>query len=124
MYCPQCLVEYREGFTECSDCHVPLAAGPPPEPNAGFDPSLDLVIVLETDDPVQAALAKDLLEDAEIPFFVLGDIATLVNSVDGFLHKWVRIQVPHDREAEARELLEQMPQPVADAESTGESGAE
>jgi len=124
MYCPQCLAEYREGFTECSDCHVPLAAGPPPDPNAGFDPSLDLVIVLETDDPVQVALAKGLREDAGIPFFVLGDIATLVNSVDGFLHKWVRIQVPRDREAEAKELLEHMPEPLAETETAGESSAE
>jgi hypothetical protein len=36
-WCPQCGVEYREGFTECSDCRVGLvnqplsdeAAGPP-----------------------------------------------------------------------------------------------
>ena len=30
MYCPECRCEYREGFTECSDCHVPLLAGTPP----------------------------------------------------------------------------------------------
>ena len=29
MYCPQCRVEYFEGFTECSDCRVPLLAGTP-----------------------------------------------------------------------------------------------
>ena len=45
------------------------------------------------------------------PFFILGQIATLVQDVDGFLHKWVRVQVPRDREAEARELLETMLQP-------------
>src|SRR4051812_5543669 len=29
MFCPQCRVEYRPGFTRCSDCHVPLVeAGP------------------------------------------------------------------------------------------------
>ena len=27
MYCPQCGVEFRDGFTECSDCHVPLLTG-------------------------------------------------------------------------------------------------
>lgn len=47
MYCPECRVEYRDGFTECSDCQ----------------------------------------------------------HVDGFLNKWVQLQVPRDREAEARELL-------------------
>jgi Putative prokaryotic signal transducing protein len=120
VYCPQCLVEYREGFTQCSDCGVPLLEGAPPEPDPHFDPSLDLVVVLETNDRFQAALAKGTLEDAGIPFFVLGQITTLVNDVDGFLRKWVRIQVPRDREAEARELLEQVMQPVAEAETPGE----
>lgn len=124
MYCPQCQVEYREGFTECSDCHVPLVAGPPPDPNAEFNPSLDLVVVLETNDSFQAALAKGLLEEAGIPFFVLGQITTLVNEVDGFLRKWVRLQVPRDREAEARELMEQMLQPVTEAETPGENSVQ
>ena len=78
---------------------------PPPEPARPFDPDLDLVVVLETNDRIQLALAKGLLEDADIPFFVLGQIATLVQDVDGFLHKWARVQVSRDCEAEARELL-------------------
>jgi hypothetical protein len=109
VYCPQCRVEYRDGFTECSDCRVPLLAGTPsPAPTGPFDPNLDLVVVLETNDGIQLSLAKGLLEEADIPFFVLGQIATLVQSVDASLHKWVRVQVPCDREAEARELLEGM----------------
>ena len=109
MYCPQCRVEFRDGFTECSDCHVPLLAGTlPPEPDDPFDPAMGLVVVLETNDGIQLALAKGLLEEAGIPFFVLGQIATLVQDVDAFLHKWVRVQVPRDREAEARELLDGM----------------
>lgn len=118
MYCPQCRVEYREGFTECADCHVPLLAGtPPPEPASLFDPALDLVVVLETSDGIQLAMAKGLLEDAGIPFFVLGQIRTLVNDVDPFLHKWVRLQVPRDREAESRELLEQLLEPEDSTQS-------
>jgi Putative prokaryotic signal transducing protein len=91
---------------------------PPPEPARPFDPNLDLVVVLETDNCIQLALAKGLLEDADIPFFVLGQIATLVQDVDGFLQKWVRVQVPRDREAEARELLDGMLQ----EDGAGESG--
>jgi Putative prokaryotic signal transducing protein len=109
MYCPQCRCEYRDGFTECCDCHVPLSSGtPPPEPAVHSTPLLGLVVVLETSDRIQLALAKGLLEDAGIPFFALGQIATLVQDVDPFLHKVVRVQVPRDREAEARELLEQL----------------
>lgn len=113
MYCPECGDEYREGFTECSDCHVPLLPGScPPDPPDGFDPNLELVVVLETNNPIELALAKGLLEDAGIPHFVLGQIATLVRDVDGFLKKWVRLQVPRDREGEARELLKPVLEPV------------
>jgi hypothetical protein len=73
-----------------------------------FDPNLGLVVVLETNDRIQLALAKGMLEEAGIPFYILGQIATLIQDVDGFLHKWVRVQVPRDREAEARELLAEM----------------
>lgn len=122
MYCPQCRVEYRDGFTECSDCQVPLLAGTtPPEPANPFDPNLDLVVVLETNDGIHLALAKGLLEEADIPFFVLGQVATLVQDVDPFLHKWVRVQVARDREAEARELLEGMPQAEATPDDAGEN---
>ena len=27
MYCPECLVAYRDGFSECSDCRIALVAG-------------------------------------------------------------------------------------------------
>ena len=125
VYCPQCRVEYRDSFTECSDCHVPLLSGsPPPKAPSPFDPALDLVVVLETNDRVQLAMAKGLLEDAGIPFFVLGQIATLVQDVDAFLHKWIRVQVPRDREAEARELLESLLQAETSPQGPGEDEAE
>ncbi len=76
-----------------------------------FDPALDLVVVLETNDRIQLALATGLLEEAGIPFYVLGQIATLVQDVDPFLQKWVRLQVSRDREVETRELLEAAFQP-------------
>ena len=119
MYCPQCRVEYRDGSTECPDCRVPLLAGtPPPERANRFDPALDLVVVLETNDRIQLALATGVLQDAEIPFFALGQIATLVQDVDPFLHKRIRLQVSRDREAEARELLESVLQPVEISQDT------
>jgi hypothetical protein len=124
MYCPQCGIEYREGFTECSDCRVPLVATLPPDENAGFDPDMDLVVVLETNDHVKAAIAKGVLDEAGIPYFVLGQIAMLVNDVDGLLGKWVRIQVARDREAEAKELLEQMLQPVAEGDASGDESVQ
>jgi len=75
--------------------------------------TMELVVILEANDGMQAALAKGLLDDAGIPYFVLGQITTLVTDVDPFLKKWVRIQVPQDRETEARELLEPLLHPEA-----------
>lgn len=85
MFCPQCRVEYREGFSECADCHVPLLPEPPPEPQLEPDPRLEpdsslapesemaLVAVFETQNPIVLALAKGILEDAGVPFVVRGE---------------------------------------------------
>ncbi|HTS62437.1 MAG TPA: DUF2007 domain-containing protein [Verrucomicrobiae bacterium] len=106
MYCPECHAEYDDDFTECSQCRVPLMRG------SGPDSGEQLVSVLETNDRIQLAMARGLLEDAGIPFILQGQIATLVQDVDGFLRKWVRVQVPRDREIEARDVLDQLMQPV------------
>jgi Putative prokaryotic signal transducing protein len=89
-----------------------------------FDPELDLAVVLETNDRIQLALAKGLLEDSGMPYFVLGQIATLVQDVDPFMHKRVRIQVPSDREAEARELLEPILHPLSGLRAVGDEEPE
>jgi hypothetical protein len=90
----------------------------PPDQKGTFEP---LVVVLETGDAIQLALAKGLLQDAGIPFFAQGQIATLIQDVDGLLRKWVRLEVPQDREIEARELLQLLqpvPQQAGDSEET------
>ena len=60
MCCPQCLAEYREGFTECADCRLPLAPGPLPQP--ARPPAVELVTVMETGDTVALNLARTSLE--------------------------------------------------------------
>jgi hypothetical protein len=100
-----------------------LAGASPAEPAGLFDPTLGLVVVLETNDGFQLALVKGLLEEAGIPFFVLGQITTLVTDVDGFLKKWVRVQVPRDREAEARQLLEDLAAVEPGENAEGDSGS-
>ena len=70
-----------------------------------------LAVVLETNDQIQLAMAKGLLEHAGIPLFIQGQLATLYQGLDGFLRKWVRLQVPEDRATEARELLEPVLKP-------------
>jgi hypothetical protein len=121
MYCPECGAAYRDGFTQCADCQVALSEGAlPPDPASLFDPTLELVVVLETNDRLHLALAQGMLEEAGIPFYVLDQITTLIQDLDPFLHKWVRVQVPRDREAEARALLEGLLQPETSPGGAGE----
>ncbi len=67
----------------------------------------NLSILTETNSRIELSLIKGILEEAEIPYFALGQIATLVTDIDPFLHKHIAIQVPSDRLEEARELIAQ-----------------
>ena len=108
MYCPKCGVEYRAGFTECADCRVALVDEKPQVPKDPPDPNLDLVTVLEGNDPLLIELAKASLTDADIPFYVQGEEVGMRLLVGSFMQTWHRIQVAADREQEARELLQQI----------------
>lgn len=67
MYCPECGSEYREGFTACVDCEVPLTEAPPPAEEV--HPDLQFVTVFEGSDPAALALAESLLLEENIPYF-------------------------------------------------------
>lgn len=123
MHCPQCLTEYRDGFTECSDCHVPLAPGPAPKPEE-VGHAVQLVTVLETRDPFVANLAKATLEDNGMDYVLAGDDPEElgISGITPAGAHAARFQVEAERAEEARELLEPLrnPQPIAEepAENT------
>ncbi len=103
MFCPECRVEYREGFTECADCRVPLVEELPPlaDPREHEPEQSNLATVLSTVNAATMALAKSILEDANIRFNVKGELPKAMFSI-GIM----QIQVAKDDEKEARELLE------------------
>ena len=106
MYCPKCRAEYREGFSKCSDCQLLLVAENPSTRPGPEDPDIELVTVLEDDDPAMITAAKDRLDESGIPFYVFGEeVGPRVAMVGGYNHPWYRVQVGCDRETEARELL-------------------
>ncbi len=67
-FCPSCGVEYREGFTRCSECNVALVAEPPPTPEP-VGPEWAPVAVFVTTE--EAELARGLLAGVGIPSAVV-----------------------------------------------------
>jgi hypothetical protein len=108
MFCPSCGSEYREGFSSCADCEVPLVDSPPDEPHP--DPG-DIETVFASSDPVALVTAKSLLDEAGIPYlargegiqdlFGMGRLGTGFSVVAGA----VEIQVGAHRAQEAADLL-------------------
>ena len=78
MFCPKCKCEYREGFSECADCKVPLVPELPPEPKQKLDskPDLswtDLVCIRIYDNREEAEFARGFLEANGIHADVFAD---------------------------------------------------
>jgi hypothetical protein len=107
-YCPECLIEYREGAAECIDCHVPLLPGPPPkvEPeNPGFARDAELVTVRTFRGPtasMDAELARNVLKEEGILSALPGDTgAEVIPGIDV-----VQLLVREEDAARAEEILE------------------
>jgi hypothetical protein len=111
VFCPICRDEYRTGFTWCADCENELVVELPEETPDRYD----LVTVLEAGGPAVVAIAKSLLDSADIPYvarnetlqdlFGGGRVGTGFNIAMGP----VQFQVPRGREEEARALLTEVP---------------
>jgi hypothetical protein len=70
MFCPQCGEEFRWHVMVCPTCDVDTVDRlPGPEPT----PDVELVRVFATGDAGLIAVAKSLLEGAEIDYFVRGE---------------------------------------------------
>ena len=69
MYCPRCRVEYREGFTQCSDCDVKLVNDLPPE----LAPEYENLVMVFVGDSNSAAAARARVEGAGIESWIKGE---------------------------------------------------
>jgi len=119
MYCPQCLAEYREEFTECADCGVALVAGPLPQP--ARQPEVEFVTVLESSDSVALNLAKASLEEAGIEYLMASEESASALMGLAYYSGFCRIQVTREDEKEARALLEPLQEPSSGLGETGTS---
>ena len=71
MYCPQCNSEYREGFTTCAECNIPLIDGEPPEiEELNEEDESAIKVLLETSHPTDLDPIIVRLEEKAIPYIM------------------------------------------------------
>lgn len=73
MICPKCKVEYREGFTRCSDCDVPLVERLIASEQSGPSKQDRPALAWRGDDPVVFSAVLAALGDEEIPNYEMSD---------------------------------------------------
>lgn len=142
MICPNCHAEYRDGFTTCADCEIPLVADlaaaaaaaenggaeEAGEFSGGFGGGLgsgtgdpgDLVPLAEIGSPEMLGTLLEQLEEGQIPYVVqAGTALALAYGRDlespGFPDPWLaRVMVVGSFRREARALVDAL---VAEAKA-------
>jgi hypothetical protein len=109
MFCPECEAEYREGFTECSDCGVRLVATL--DPRQREEIAEGLTPVMETSSSAELAEVVDRLEKAGVPYVI--EAGTALALLDGreeeeLPHPWqARLSVSTELLERAARIVEQ-----------------
>lgn len=123
-WCPKCKAEYREGFTECSTCRVPLVDTLPEENEENKKPE-EFVLPDGMEKPIAVYTAKNRLE-AEMVCDMLreNDIVVLhrpaafrqIQAYSGADARFgVEIVVDASQTARARALIDEMNHSFAEA---------
>jgi hypothetical protein len=103
MFCPRCKSEYREGFTKCADCEVPLVDVLPDEVQPDADPH-DLVSVFETSSQPDILVIKSALDAEGIIFHFSGEFFHMM----GVMPSPARLLVPSDQREKVLHILKEM----------------
>jgi hypothetical protein len=129
-YCANCKYDYESSMTLCPDCGAALVKGSyqPPVP---VDDDTDSVLLLETDNPLQAEFLVGVLEEEDIPYVAKGlgitdifggsasaEIKQGAFSSPGPKRIWVN-PADYDR---AKELLDSLAGGELDEEDVDETG--
>lgn len=70
MYCPKCKAEYVETITVCPNCNLKLVKKLSENPADDF---VEFVTILKTGNQAITAIAKSILDEAEIKYFATGE---------------------------------------------------
>ena len=103
MFCPKCGAEYREGFTECADCMVPLVWDKPPERRTEVE-YVEYEEVMSTFNPADVAIVRSVLDAEDITYFIKGEHFLLIRP----LADPAVLMVKKDEVETAREVLKDL----------------
>ncbi|MCP3871952.1 MAG: DUF2007 domain-containing protein [Desulfobacteraceae bacterium] len=98
MFCPICKCEYREGFTECSDCKTQLVAEFPTDKKPVSIKYKEVTSNLRHDDII---VIKSILEANGIIFSVQGELFGAIRGVPST----IRLMVQESQYEDTLELL-------------------
>jgi hypothetical protein len=111
MYCPECRVEYRPGFSRCSDCDAPLVSSLPEEAEpVDIEAPAGDVVVFRSDRSLEAEMVGGALEEAGIAYSIRTQLAGGLQLTPVETH-WVpgqsrAVLVPTVAADRAREVVE------------------
>ena len=77
MYCPKCRCEYRDGFTECSDCKISLVAQLPIEKIEKSMESVEYKEIRSTLRQDDVSIIKSILDANGINYVIHSDASTM-----------------------------------------------
>ena len=120
--CPKCKAEYREGFTECSTCHVPLVDTLPEEKEAPEREKFVLpdgmekpIAVYTAQNRLEAETICDLLREHNIAVFDRPAAFRQIQAYAGADARFgVEITVDASQTAQARALIDEMNHDLAE----------
>lgn len=124
-YCPNCRAEYHDDVVECRDCRVPLVDELPEVVQEEWQ-HIEPVVVHTSAAVIDAELIVGTLRANDVRAFAAGTGAEVwtgagqigqMTRIPGPLNE-IRIMVHPDDVERAREILEEVEQPIADPETT------
>ncbi|HEX3029283.1 MAG TPA: hypothetical protein VHT34_08275 [Clostridia bacterium] len=119
-WCPNCRVEYREGFKVCNDCEVELVDELEPEPEkdeSETDESVlndKLVLLTSVPTGMEFEMIKSLLRPYEIAVTKIN--RRLSSSIIGETNAGIEIYVLSSQLEQAKDILENCPREISEEE--------
>ena len=101
MFCPKCRAEYREGFTECADCKVPLVSELSPESEPAY---VEYEEVLSTFNTGDIAIIRSILDSENVTYYFKGKYHQLMRP----LAEPARLMVRKDQVQKAKDILKDL----------------